>query len=253
MQSWLERARAAAPKRAIKRGSSDLPTLEDLEEHGDYLRGLLAEDPSMGWHKLREAINAKGFLVSERTMRNWLDRYHGKCSRALLVAPSEGLPCLDLKGLRLYEAELLEKWSANVEITYTQLKEFLEQTYGCTCSKNAMMHWMQSPFQTFPMVSIEELRGDYGRPVRSTCLGGDFGSPRRLTCIWSPCPDPDYEIALVSENTYASNTEMCAAFVEGDKSIKAVIQKVRKEGMNEDLSLEDLVEARSYAERVGFC
>ena len=48
MRSWLERARATAPKRAIKRGSSDLPTLENLEEHGDYLRGLLAEDPSMG-------------------------------------------------------------------------------------------------------------------------------------------------------------------------------------------------------------
>ena len=31
MQSWLERARASAPKRAIKRGTSDLPTLESLE------------------------------------------------------------------------------------------------------------------------------------------------------------------------------------------------------------------------------
>ena len=67
------------------------------------------------------------------------------------------------------------------------------------------------------------------------------------------CQDPDYEIALVSKNTYASNTEMTAAFMEGDKSIMAVIQKVRKEGMNEDFSLEDLVEATSYAERVGFC
>ena len=34
MQTWLERARASAPKRSIKRGSSDLPTLENLEEHG---------------------------------------------------------------------------------------------------------------------------------------------------------------------------------------------------------------------------
>ena len=56
MQSWLKRARATAPKRTIKRGSSDLPTLEDLRAHDDYLRGLLAEDSSMGWRKLREAI-----------------------------------------------------------------------------------------------------------------------------------------------------------------------------------------------------
>ena len=67
------------------------------------------------------------------------------------------------------------------------------------------------------------------------------------------CPDPDYEIALVSKNIYAANTEMCAAFVDGDKCIIAVIQKVWKEGMSEDLTLEALVEARSYAERVGFC
>ena len=76
MQTWLERARADAPKRTIKRGSSDLPTLEDLEEYGDYLRGLLAEDPSLGRRKLREAIKAKGFLVSEKTMSIWIARYH---------------------------------------------------------------------------------------------------------------------------------------------------------------------------------
>ena len=102
MQTWFERARVDAPKPIIKRGSSDVPTLEDLEEHGEYLRGLLAEDPSMGWRKLREAIKAKGFLVPERTMRSWLDRYHGNCSRALLAAPIEGLFVLDMKGLRLY-------------------------------------------------------------------------------------------------------------------------------------------------------
>ena len=100
------------------------------------------------------------------------------------------------------------------------------------------------------MVSIEVLRGDYGRPVRSTRVDGPTV---RSTCIWCPCPYPDYEIAPVSKNTYASNTEMCAAYVEGDKPIMAVIQTVRKAGMNEDMSLEDLVEARSYAERVGFC
>ena len=95
MRSWLERARATVPKRAIKRGSSDLPTLENLEEHGDYLRGLLEEDPAMGYWHLREAMKSKGFLVSETTMQHWLDRYHGKCRRALLKAPIDGLPCLD--------------------------------------------------------------------------------------------------------------------------------------------------------------
>ena len=81
MQKWLNRARAIVPKRVIRRGSSDLPTLEDLEEYGGYLRGLLAEDPSLRWFKLREAIKAKGFLVSEKTMRIWLDRYHGAMER----------------------------------------------------------------------------------------------------------------------------------------------------------------------------
>ena len=94
MQTWLERARAIAPKRAIKRGSSDLPTIDNLEEHGDYLRGLLAEDPSIGRVKLREAIKAKGFLVSEQTMRTWLDRHHGVPKRAIKRGSSD-LPTLE--------------------------------------------------------------------------------------------------------------------------------------------------------------
>ena len=86
MQRWLERARSSVPKRAIKRGSSDLPTLENLEAHGDYLRGLLAEDLTISFWKLREAMKTKGFLVSEQTMRTWLDRYHGKWQR-VIIAP----------------------------------------------------------------------------------------------------------------------------------------------------------------------
>ena len=93
MQTWLERARAIVPKRVIKRGSSDLPTLENLEEHGDYLRALLVDGSSLGYRKLREAIKTKGFLVSEKSMRIWLDRYHW---------------CVDREGLLHYEAELLE-------------------------------------------------------------------------------------------------------------------------------------------------
>ena len=106
MQRWLDRYQAsdAAPKRAIKRGSSDLPTLENLEEHGDYLRGLLEDDPAISFWHLREALKKKGFLVSEQTMRTWFDLYHRKCRRALLKEPIDGLPCLDLMGLLPYEA-----------------------------------------------------------------------------------------------------------------------------------------------------
>ena len=66
MQTWLERARAIAPKRAIKRGSSDLPTLENPEEHGDYLRGLLANDPAISFRSLREAIKKRFFLCRNK-------------------------------------------------------------------------------------------------------------------------------------------------------------------------------------------
>ena len=111
---------------------------------------------------------------------------------------------------------------------------------------------MQSLFQIMEMVSIEVLRGEVPhvlptlRPTRVDAPGV------RSTCIWAPCQDPDYEIALVSKNTYASNTEMTAAYVEGDKSIMATIQKVRQAGMGEDLTPEDYEEARSYGESVGF-
>ena len=112
MQHWLERERSAVPKRAIKRASSDLPPLDDAESQGDYLRQLLAGDPSLRWRQLREAIKAKGFLVSERTMRNWFERYDGKCTRARLEAPIDGLPCVDRTGLQAYEAELLQEWNS---------------------------------------------------------------------------------------------------------------------------------------------
>ena len=121
MRSWLERARASAPKPASKRSSSDLPTLENLEEHGDNLRDLLADDATMGYRKLRESMKSKGFLVAETTMQRWLDRYHGKSSRALLEAPIEGLPSLDRKGLVHYQAELLPGRNSKPGMTYMQL------------------------------------------------------------------------------------------------------------------------------------
>ena len=46
---------------------------------------------------------------------------------------------------------------------------------------------------------------------------------------------------------------MCAAFMEGDRFVMGTIQKVWKEGVSEDLTVQDYVDARSYAERTGFC
>ena len=138
MRSWLERARASAPNRAIKISSSDLPTLENLEEHGDYLRALLAEDPSMGSRKLREAMKSRGFLVTTSTMERWLDRHNGKCQRAIIAAPIEGLPCLDAAALRQHESKLLREWSSRPAMTYMQLKEWLEQSLAMTCTKVAI-------------------------------------------------------------------------------------------------------------------
>ena len=157
MQHWLERARATVPKRALKRVSSDLPTLEDLGAHSDYLRGLLAEDPSMGYWKLREAMKTKGFLVTESIMQRWLKRYHEKCK---YEAPIEGLPVVDREGLLPYEAQLLQFLDSKTGTTYMQAKEFLEQRLGATCSLNTMIHWMQAPFRSLPMVSIDELSSE---------------------------------------------------------------------------------------------
>ena len=160
MRSWLERARAPIPRRAIQRASSDLPTLESLNPHAEFLQNLLAKDPSIGWTKIREAMKEKGYLVSERTVRNWLDRYHGKCNRALLEAPIDGLPCVDRRGLQPYEAALLEIWDSRPRITYMQMKEFLEQKLGVSCSKRTMLTFMETPFISMEGVSIELLRGE---------------------------------------------------------------------------------------------
>ena len=113
MRSWLERARATAPKRTIKRGSSDLPTLENLDAYDDYLRSLLAEDPSLKWFTLREAMKTKGFLVTEAAMRGWLER----------------------QSLLPYQPQLLQHWNSFPRITYTQMKEFLEEEHGVTSAK----------------------------------------------------------------------------------------------------------------------
>ena len=93
-------------------------------------------------------------------MRTWLDRHHGKCQRAVLSAPIEGLPCLDAAGLRQYEAKLLREWSSRPAIAYMQLKEWLEQSLAMTCSKCTMERFMQKPFNSMVVVSIDVLRED---------------------------------------------------------------------------------------------
>ena len=55
----------------------------------------------------------------------------------------DGLPCLDLEGLRAYDTELLSRWADDWYTHYAHLKDFLEQEHGRTCSKETMQHWMQ--------------------------------------------------------------------------------------------------------------
>jgi hypothetical protein len=65
---------------------------------------------------------------------------------------------LDRKGLLHYQAELLQLIDSKPATTYTQAKEFLEQRFQVTCSKNTMMHFMQSPVSSMESVSIDVLR-----------------------------------------------------------------------------------------------
>ena len=63
-------------------------------------------------------------------------------------------------GLHQHEAKVFREWHARPAITYTQLKEWLEQALASTCSKPAMQKCMQSPFKTMRLVSIDELRDE---------------------------------------------------------------------------------------------
>ena len=45
-------------------------------------------------------------------------------------------------------------------MAYTQLKKWLEQTLAMTCAKWAMRNFMQTPFKTMAVVSIDVLRED---------------------------------------------------------------------------------------------
>ena len=83
-------------------------------------------------------------------MRTWLDGLY-----------REELPCLDLAGVRDYEPQLLKICFAEPRITYIRAKERLEQECGVTCTKNTMMHWMQSSFKSKVVASIDELRKEH--------------------------------------------------------------------------------------------
>ena len=79
---------------------------------------------------------------------------------------------------------------------YTQLDDFLEQTFGgrgsdgCRadgCLSYEFMEGLRSPFGWMPVTPI-------------TQCGSEYGSPERSTCILCRCPrDPDYEIAAVCQ------------------------------------------------------
>ena len=96
-------------------------------------------------------MKKKGFLVSEQTMHTWVDRHNGKCTRPIIAAP----------GLRHYEPQLLKTCFAEPSITYTGLKERFERGFSMTCTKNTMMHWMQSPLPSKVVASMDELREDH--------------------------------------------------------------------------------------------
>ena len=105
-------------------------------------------------------MKTTGFLVTEATMQRWLDRHHGKCQRAKINAPIEGLPCLDAEGLRRDEVQLLRGWSSRPAIRYTEVKQWLEQSLAMTCTKRAMQNVMQTLFNSMEVVSIDVLRED---------------------------------------------------------------------------------------------
>ena len=70
----------------------------------------------------------------------------------------DGLPVLNIAGLRRQQPALLREWHKRPSITYTQLEAFLEQTCGYTCDKRAMQCFMQQPFADMEEVSIETLQ-----------------------------------------------------------------------------------------------
>ena len=70
----------------------------------------------------------------------------------------EGLPVLTIAGLRKHQAALLREWKRRPGITYTQLKEYLEQELQCTCTKRTMERFMQQPFADMERVTLETLQ-----------------------------------------------------------------------------------------------
>ena len=55
------------------------------------------------------------------------------------------------------QTQILQHWNSFPRITYTQMKEFLEQEHGVTCSKGTMKWFIQSKFQGMEVLTIAEL------------------------------------------------------------------------------------------------
>ena len=99
-----------------------------------------------------------------------------------------------------------------------------------------MMHWYQSPFKSIH---------DTG-PTRVNALGV------RSKAVLLPCMGPNYNYVLISRISYPSNTAMWAAFQKGDPKVRCTIQKHRQPGMGDDLTVADHLDAKNYAESIGF-
>ena len=126
------------------------------------------------------------------------------------VFHAQSLPCFDRKTLQLYEARLLQYWHIGWNsMSYTQLSEFLEQTFGRLSFE--IMERLREPFDVFSS-PIEWCGSDYGRPERSTC-------------ILCRCPrDSDYELAA------ACKLPECQSEEDGGSALGFLIvrQKVLK-------------------------
>lgn len=151
MQTWLERARAIAPKRAIKRGLSGLPTLENLEEHADYLRGLLADDATMGYWKLRGSIGFPRHRDHDAAVARSLswEVPMGSNSRSYRRPPM--LRCRRLAAIRRKTITRVEQPTC---YDLHAIERVVRAVFAMTCTKCTMERFMQKPFNSMVDVSI---------------------------------------------------------------------------------------------------
>ena len=99
------------------------------------------------------------------------------------------------------------------------------------------------------MVSLDVLVGNVPHVPRTMPTRVDAPGVRS-TCIYGRCENPDFEYALVSNISYASNDQMIAAFENGDEHIVCTIQAVGR--MEDELTLEDYEDAYCYGKSIGW-